>query len=409
MSSRSSIVGLVAVEAGDHLALAVAVLLAPLLGLLLQRFGVIPWWRATLIALLAHGCNLGPHKMSELTRGCSYKQLKRVSDWLRAFEIIDSRGRYLGHIGTSLSRDPRRGKGGMSMQYAQGWLMVHFLHSQNRLQRGIPRYLTAINRAGTDDEEVFREAFGMNYKQFDRAVKRYWADKRFATGRVEIASHLPEIEPEVRDMEPCEAEAAGYEALVLMGWASGVNEGLARDRFGECLERGVRPRDMRLLLIRVALSEEDWDDAESHIEALLEENPDDAAAMTARIGLERMRADDEIDKETAGSLRKRAAQAIMADPTYVPALMQYADLTFEHDLALNDNTVSVIDSIRFLAPDLNSGKIFEARLHAHHGAFDQALEMVDEMIKWSSSTAQESRLKELRKELEDEREDRDAS
>jgi TnpA family transposase len=35
----------------------------------------------TLLALLAHGCNLGSHKMSELTRGISYSQLKRVSDW----------------------------------------------------------------------------------------------------------------------------------------------------------------------------------------------------------------------------------------------------------------------------------------------------------------------------------------
>ena len=35
----------------------------------------------TLVALLAHGCNLGPHKMSELTSGVTYKQLKRVGDW----------------------------------------------------------------------------------------------------------------------------------------------------------------------------------------------------------------------------------------------------------------------------------------------------------------------------------------
>jgi len=87
--------------------------------------------------------------------------LKRTADWVKAFEIIDSRGRYMGHIGTNVMRDPRRGKGGMRMQYAQGWLMVHYLHSKQRLQQGIPRYLQQINRADVDDEQVFRDAFGI--------------------------------------------------------------------------------------------------------------------------------------------------------------------------------------------------------------------------------------------------------
>jgi TnpA family transposase len=34
-----------------------------------------------LATILAHGCNLGPHMMAQLTQGVTYKQLKRVSDW----------------------------------------------------------------------------------------------------------------------------------------------------------------------------------------------------------------------------------------------------------------------------------------------------------------------------------------
>ncbi len=34
-----------------------------------------------LAAVMAHGCNIGSYTMSQLTRGISYKQLKRVSDW----------------------------------------------------------------------------------------------------------------------------------------------------------------------------------------------------------------------------------------------------------------------------------------------------------------------------------------
>lgn len=325
--------------------------------------------------------------------------LKRVSDWVRAFELIDSRGRYMGHIGTSVMRDPRRGKGGQSLQYAQGWLMVHYLHSNTRLQQGIPRYLQQINRAGIDDEKAFREAFGISYKQFDRELVRYWNDKEFATGRVEIASRLPAIEPEVREMPAAEAAAMNYELAVATGRSGSVSAGNAKRAFQQCLEEDIRPGDMRLGLFTFAVLDEDWSKAERQVQALLAENAESAAGLTARIELERMRDEDELDADRALALRRLARRAVLADPTYVPALLQFADLTFEHDLEVDNSVTSVIDSIRFLAPDLPEGKIFEARLFAHRGATDQALEIVDEMIKWSNSTGQEIQLKELKKEL----------
>lgn len=35
----------------------------------------------TLAAVMAHGCNIGPYTMAQLTRDISYRQLKRVTDW----------------------------------------------------------------------------------------------------------------------------------------------------------------------------------------------------------------------------------------------------------------------------------------------------------------------------------------
>lgn len=325
--------------------------------------------------------------------------LKRVSDWVRAFELIDSRGRYLGHIGTNVMRDPRRGKGGQSLQYAQGWLMVHYLHSQARLQQAIPRYLQQINRTEVDDERAFRDAFGMSYKRFDKELIRYWEEKEFATGRVEIASRMPKIEPAVREMPQAEAAAVDYEVAVVTGRSSLVSASNAAKAFEQCLEEDIRPLDMHLGLFQLALEDEDWSRAERLVGALMAENPDSAEGLTSRVQLERSRRDDELEREHALELRRLAKQAVLADPTYVPALIQFADLTFEHDLDVDNNVTSVIDSIRFLAPDLNEGKIFEARLFAHQGATDQALEMIDEMIKWSQSTAQEIELKDLKKEL----------
>ena len=34
-----------------------------------------------LAAIMAHGCNIGPHTMAQLTADVTYEQLKRVGDW----------------------------------------------------------------------------------------------------------------------------------------------------------------------------------------------------------------------------------------------------------------------------------------------------------------------------------------
>jgi len=47
-----------------------------------QRAGRDPEEVCTLLAVvLAHGCNIGLHTMTQITQGVTYKQLKRVSDW----------------------------------------------------------------------------------------------------------------------------------------------------------------------------------------------------------------------------------------------------------------------------------------------------------------------------------------
>ncbi|MFU8876710.1 MAG: tetratricopeptide repeat protein [Wenzhouxiangellaceae bacterium] len=325
--------------------------------------------------------------------------LKNQRSWLRAHEIVDSKGRYIGHIGTNVMRDPRRGRTGTRMQYAQGWLMVHYLHSRPELQRGIGPWLMAVNRADVDDEKAFEQAFGMNLRQFDREVRRYWDDARLAMGRVEIGSKLPPIEPEVREIPGAEADALRYEPIILANGASQVPASLARKAFEQCIDEGIRVNDMRLSLIKLALADKDWEESQRQIDQLLATDPDNAPGLTASIELQRRKKDDKLDAETALALREQARQVILKNPAHVPALMQYADLTFKHELELDRNINSVVESIRFLAPGLTEGQVFEARLFARKGATEEARAILDELIKWSRSSDQAIRLQEIRREL----------
>ncbi|MFU8876709.1 MAG: tetratricopeptide repeat protein [Wenzhouxiangellaceae bacterium] len=327
--------------------------------------------------------------------------LKARRNWLRAWEIIDSRGRYIGNIGSNRPRDPRHGLSGTMVQNAQGWLMVHYLHSKPELQRGIGPYLMAINRADVDDNEAFEQAFGMDLRQFDREVRRYWEGAELAVGRVEIASRLPPIEPEVRVMPQAEVEAIGYESAIMADSISSIPKSLARKAFEQSIAGNIRVEDMRLSLIEMALAEQDWPAARRQIDLLLEADSESAPALTAEIRLQRLQHEDEFDTETALALRDKARTAIARNPYYVPALMQYADLTFEHDLELDRNVGSIVESIRLLAPGLIEGQVFEARLFARNGDVDEAIAILDALIKWSRSPGQAATLREIREELAD--------
>ena len=57
--------------------------------------------------------------------------------------------------------------------YAQSWILVHYLLSQNKLQE-LGTYFDLVENQKVPTEQAIQQAFGMSLSQFDKAVKDYF-------------------------------------------------------------------------------------------------------------------------------------------------------------------------------------------------------------------------------------------
>jgi len=62
--------------------------------------------------------------------------------------------------------------------YAQGWLYVHYLHSDKQLSSRLGDYLALVN-SGVEPLKAFEGGFGMTPKDFHKAARKYFEDDEF--------------------------------------------------------------------------------------------------------------------------------------------------------------------------------------------------------------------------------------
>lgn len=62
--------------------------------------------------------------------------------------------------------------------YAQGWLYVHYLHSNKELSPRLGDYLSLVN-SGVEPIKAFEQGFGISPKEFHIAAKKYFRDNKF--------------------------------------------------------------------------------------------------------------------------------------------------------------------------------------------------------------------------------------
>lgn len=62
--------------------------------------------------------------------------------------------------------------------YAQGWLYVHYLHSNKELSPRLGDYLELVN-SGVEPIKAFEDGFGISPKEFHAAARKYFRDNKF--------------------------------------------------------------------------------------------------------------------------------------------------------------------------------------------------------------------------------------
>ncbi|UTW56080.1 lipopolysaccharide assembly protein LapB [Kordiimonas sp. SCSIO 12610] len=330
-----------------------------------------------------------------------FPNLKSPGSWLKLETLLQSKGEYIGAIGGATSRKRLKTKNYIFQQYSQGWLTTHFFQSSDKYQKKLNAYLQGINRPGSDIDKEFKKAFGKSYAKMDKEIKRYWYNRELPSYVIDLKGQIPEIEYKVRKLNEHEVKIMEPEARYLAG---GSAEEIADHIkvFEEALSNDVRPADLNLYLAELALRSKDWDKAEHYINILLAEKSDHAPALTLKTELmKRGKQLKELAKDQQKAVRKATITALKADQTYVPGLMAYARLFMEEGTKVTDNALDVMETVRFLVPDVDSAKILQVRMLAKAGKVADAKAHAQKLIDWASSSRQRKRYEDLLEEVEE--------
>lgn len=306
--------------------------------------------------------------------------LTRTRDWLKMHELAEANNRYIHSLRRPRTVSP------IQFQYAQGWLITHFLNTSNEFKDGLEPYIAQLNE-GVESEEAFISAFGIDHEEFDRRMEDYWNARKLPYLVINLRSQMPDIDLEIRTLEPVEADIVDSESLILAGRLnSSRDRRRARKAFAAALEAGIRPHDMRYYLARIAIVEDRHERAESWLDAILEETPDEARALTTLADLEREEmADSNMDEASFAALAGFYRKAIDADPAYLPARLGYVRLYLQSGREIDDDVFAHGEYLGRVEPKMVEAQDVYAQLLARRGEYETAADIIRRQITWADN------------------------
>ena len=325
--------------------------------------------------------------------------LRNVSDWVELETIIESNAGYLGDLSSGLTLDPNKDKLGIPFQYAQGWLLTHMLHSDADLRLRLGYFIAALNREGpSETEALFEKHFGMDINEMDRRLRKYWRALELPLLTVSLEKTARQVDPAVRSLEP------RGQALIddLMRARSGLGRhgrGM-RKRLESALEEGYRPALVREHLARMALDDEKPERAASHVQALLDNHPDEIAGPVLEMRRLRRQAAEAPDDQTIARLARWCERALGLDENHVEALMLCVTADLDRPESVNATTLERVQRARARSPDDFELKRLEVRVLGALDRFDEAIELADRFAAWSRSSQAQRQFEQLARDVE---------
>ncbi len=321
----------------------------------------------------------------------------RDFDWVPFRELMESKGQYMNQHRVSML-DPRRARPAISLQYAQGWITVHYLMTHPQRRRQIQTYLSLMNRPDVSDKQAFEQAFQTTYKNLQKDVYQYFWKMKLPTLAIRMAD-LPKVAVNERKLSPAESAFQDVEAMLVAG--DYEDTGAKNwDGLVALYEAGVRPGDMAYYLARTALAVKKRRDAFPRWLAAYEKAGGSKAAIAS---LEARKVLDDIfgqkrnltkpvslsDRTKLYDLRRNLKKAMVADPSDPrPHFFYCLTYAYTDDEPPDRQALASIGIVRDRLPDVESGAIVEAILLAKAGKRDQALDQLALMQRWAFSNRQ---------------------
>ncbi|HEX8641495.1 MAG TPA: hypothetical protein VF704_10125 [Allosphingosinicella sp.] len=241
--------------------------------------------------------------------------------------------------------------------YAQSWLLVHYIMSDESRRRAFVRYVEAVAR-GEAPRTAFTAAFGMDGPALDQAMRQY--ARRIPIHRIDRRSRPAPPAIAIESLEAAGLNPPLIEAALMLDLPSGHGRrvlnrarraGHGDDIFGERLQAKAE-----ILLGDLAV-------ADRLLAPLLAAAPNDPEVLYLH-GLRHLVAGRRNASARAAEYRAAQrffARAFRADPNHYPSLFRYAEALSTGDQFLTENTQNVLLLATSLAPQVS-----EIRLAAAH-------------------------------------------
>jgi tetratricopeptide (TPR) repeat protein len=258
--------------------------------------------------------------------------------------------------------------------YAQSWILVHYLFTDQARRAALTDYLVALNQ-GEEPRPAFERAFGMTARDLNAALSRYVRGgvpmKRMAR------SELPATPPiAVTALPPSARDLLLLEAALRIGTArADAPATLARVRRAAAAHEG--DAYARRVLAHAEALLGDGEVAERLLGELIAAQPGDAELLYL-MGMRHLRAAREADDSDPILRRARPwfVRVHRADPNHFPTLYRYAEALRGQDSYRSENTANILRLAHQLAPQVSEIRLAAATMLMSRGEFDEAVALL---------------------------------
>jgi len=160
--------------------------------------------------------------------------------------------------------------------YAQGWLYVHYIHSDKELSYRFSDYLKRIN-SGQEAISAFEEGFGVTVEDFHKSARKYWYDNEFKVQQFKPKPEFLKVDTRVETLSKAE-----FDLQMALGQRSFLSK-KTQNSFSKKLNSYEKKKGQtaQSLGARASyfISKEDYDQALLYSQSALGKNPKSLEAL----------------------------------------------------------------------------------------------------------------------------------
>ncbi len=265
----------------------------------------------------------------------------RTKDWLPVAQLFN----------------PPPGKN-MNMFYPESWLVTHYMMDDSQRRTQLHSFLQDIGR-GEDTAAAFQANFGMDFKAFDKVMKKYLAKGQVLVRAVPRNAVRPEVV--ITEMPAAADELLLPGARFIAESMLPVEEedrAMGSKTLTQVRKEAAKFPDDALAQRTLAAGEMlygSYDTADAILDKLLAQRPNDLEALytkAARYVVQAERA-PALRAELLAKVKPLAGRIDKLDPNHYPSLYLYALGALADGKPPSENTLNVLKLAHKLAPQVD--------------------------------------------------------